>query len=617
MNHLLAYLLTFSISICMSLALTALFIRVAPSLGLLDHPSEDRQTHTKITPLAGGVAIFFAFNLTCWLIYNYFLTRFNGYLTLDWWAAFFVASSILLVVGLIDDRFGVSPKVKLLGQAIATCTLYYLSNSDVNLFQTDFSVFWTFIFILIWNLAIINAFNLIDGLDGLCSGLATIPAIGLTLVFILRGSFGDSLICLALAGACLGFLKYNFYPAKVFLGDTGSMFLGFALANISLHVGSEKSSLFAIVAMVVFIAGVPIFDTFLAIWRRSIRKLLLNQSGRKDVRVMGADTDHLHHRLLKLDFSPQQIALRLYAVSTTIVIIGTLYIVSKSQAIGLFLITFTGLIYLLTRYILHIEIWETCRLLVVNNQLRININNWLKYFDFFWVLLAVWVSNTIVGEHLEIASFDWKAINLLFWLAPTLGFLHLSKIYSKIWQNSFFKDYVFLALSILAGSSISLGLFLFLLMDQWENYLLIVNRDIVFCFISLVGIMGVRLPYHIARELSFTKSGSRANNACNILIYGAGKHGGLYLQNLHLKYTNNLGEIHIAGFIDDNKVLHGQSTYGSPVLGGITALKELIKQFDISRIILTTTISKQNVSLLKEITESTKVELLTWDSSCV
>ncbi len=614
MEHLLKYFAVFSVSTLTVLLLTPCFIRIAPKLGLMDVPNE-RGVHTKATPLAAGIIIFFAFNLSCFLLYHYFWTDFDGRLNLKWWQSFIIASSVLLAVGLIDDRFDMKPLVKLLGQAFASLLLYFLSGYEVDLLHMDFGFWGDIAFILLWNLTIINAFNLIDGLDGLCSGLALISALGLAAVFIFRGSPADALICLALVGACFGFLRYNFFPAKVFLGDTGSMFLGFTLASISLHAGG-KGSFFILLAMPFFVAGIPIIDTLLAIWRRSIRKILARSSENSDIKVMGADRDHLHHRLLNLGLKQQHVAFALYTANITIVILGLLYIVSKETSVGLFLIIFIASIYLILKHVIHIELWETSKLFARGNNEPIISHYGLVFyllFDLFWMAIMVWLSELILlqGQTPFHSMGDW-VVHLPMWLMPVFSFLCLSNVYIKVWRNSFFKDYLLLAAAIIFGCFFSLGL-VFLLQDGSSfNF---INQALLFCFFSLLGIIGVRIPHHFLREWSFSNPNRQSNKPRNILIYGAGVYGGLYLRERYLKYADELGNVHLIGFIDDNPQLYQQYTFGLQVLGGLNELSSLIKQFNIDEIVLNTEISVTHLSMLRQLTHQENVKLFEWKVS--
>lgn len=614
-DHLVKYLAVLGLSTTSAILLTPLFISIAPRVGLMDVPNE-RCIHKNITPLGGGVVVFIAFNIACYSVYYHFWPDFNGQLDVSWWQAFLISSAILLVVGLVDDHHGMSPLTKLAGQAVATTCLYLLSGCQINLLGFDFGLVGGLAFVLIWTLAIINAFNLIDGLDGLCSGLAMISAAGLSMVFMLRGSPGDGLICLALVGACVGFLYHNFFPAKVFLGDTGSMFLGFALASISFHAGG-KASLFVLISAPFFIAGIPVIDTLLAIWRRSIRKELAKRSGQPTVKVMQADKDHLHHRLLNYGLKQYHVALVFYVVNVVIVSIGLLFIIFEELAIGFFLITFIIALYLLIKYVLQIELWETHRLMASSNKSPAMTRFSLMFypaFDLLWMTLSAWSAGFIAlsGTSAFHSMVEWT-IGLPLWVLPTFVFLFGSKVYIKIWRNSLFKDYFFLMLAILAGCMVSTAVFC--LLHNHSNFLLL-NQALLFCLFSLLGIMGIRIPHHVIREwgISNPDPSPNSNPRRNVLLYGAGNRGGAYIRERYLNHADELGTINVIGFIDDDTFLRNQYTYGKLVLGDLNDLDDLISKYRIDEVILTTEISTDNLSKLKQIASEQLVNLLQWQT---
>lgn len=614
MDHLIKYIAVFGISLLTVLIFTPLFIKIAPRLGFIDYPNK-RCIHTLPIPLAGGIIVFVAFHLACFALYYYLWPLISGKLDLKWWHAFIIASSFLLVIGLIDDRFNISPLIKLAGQSVAALLLYFLSGYQVNLLNTDFNFFWGMVFVLVWNLTIINAFNLIDGLDGLCSGLALISCAGLAAVFIFRGLPGDALICLALIGSCLGFLRYNSFPAKIFLGDTGSMFLGFSLANISLQAGG-KGSLFILLAALFFVAGIPVIDTLLAIWRRSIRKILTKDDGARQVKLMAGDREHLHHRLLDLGLEHKHVAYILYAVNIVIVIVGISYFIFSELAAGMFLIMLIISLYLLVRYILKIELWETSRLFFKSSDHQVSNDFLLIFyllFDLAWMAVMVWASGIIVlrGEQ-PFSSFGQWASELPFWLFPTFVLVFMSKTYIKVWSNSSFKDFFLLSLAIIAGGLFSLALFLILRVN--EDYFTYINQVCLFILFSISGIVAIRIPYHLFREWGISSANPGIGSARNILVYGAGQHGGLYVRSHYLNYADQLGESHISGFIDDNPMLQKKYTFGLPVLGGITELEEMIVKFHINEIILSTPISDENFDLLRQLCLKLNVNLMKWQA---
>lgn len=610
-NALLKYFAVFGLSAGIVISLTPLFIKLAPRIGLIDHPNE-RRIHKKPIPLGAGIVLFVSFNLTCYAIYQYIWPSFDNRLNADWWRAFFISSVILLLVGLVDDRRGMSAPTKLAGQVLATSCLYFLSGYRPELLNVDFGLMGGWLFVLFWTLAIVNAFNLIDGLDGLCSGLAMISSAGLAAVFIFRGFPGDALICLALVGSCLAFLRYNFHPAKVFLGDTGSMFLGFALASISLHAGG-KGSFFIFIASPFFVAGVPIIDTLLAIWRRSIRKMLAKKNGEPSSGIMQADREHLHHRLLDSGLKQHHVAYALYCVNILVVAVGLSYFMLREISTGLFLIIFIVTLYLLIRHVLHIELWETSRLLLQDEDKPVVSKlSFMLYplFDLSWMAFAVWLSGFIaLTGNMPFSSMgDWFS-QLPLWIAPTFCLLSVTDVYAKVWRNSFFRDYLCLSFAIIIGSLLSLGV---LFMANRDHGVLMVNQAMLFCFLGYLGIMGIRVPSHFLREWGISNRNNGVDCPRNILIYGAGAHGGLYLRERHLKYGSELGTVCIVGFIDDDKRLHNQYTFGLKVLGDVHDLESIAKKASVSEVILSTTISEENFRALKRIAADMNIALFEW-----
>jgi hypothetical protein len=496
---------------------------------------------------------------------------------------------------------------------VACTTLYVLSDYHVNLLNIDFGFWGGLVFVLIWTVAIINAFNLIDGLDGLCSGLAMISAIGLAAIFILRGTSGDALVCIALIGACFGFLFYNFHPAKVFLGDTGSMFLGFALASIGLYAGG-KGSFLIVLAAPFFIAGIPVTDTLLAIWRRSMRKAIAERQGLPSVKVMQPDKEHIHHRLLNHGFKQHHVALVLYTINIVIVCIGVLVMVLKERMLGMLLIIVLFTIYLFVKYVLHIELWETHRLIrLADKTPGLTSLSMIFYptFDLLWMSMAVWVANYIASSgHIPIHGFmDWAA-QFLLWENPIILLLLYFKLYFKVWQSSFFKDYLYLILAILLGSVVSLALLLTL--NEGNEVLFSINVMALFVLFASVGVVGIRIVHYFIR--AWATDNANNDNARHIIIYGAGAYGILYLHECYLKNTSDPGTINIIGFMEDVLYIKNDHVYGKTVLGGMSELSNILTEHTVDEIVVTGDISDDVCSQLKNIIHNSSIKLLKWDT---
>ncbi len=290
-------MLALLVALLISLIVTPAVIRLAHALGAVDQPGA-RKVHAKPMPRMGGLAVYVAFVAA--VFFTQPLTMpVIGLLT---------GATIILGIGIWDDLRSMPPVVKLLGQVLAAATLIpfgihveFLTNPFGGLvylgyFGIPLTIFWV--------VAVTNAVNLIDGLDGLASGTALIATLTLGVVTLVLGNSIVAPVAFILAGAILGFLRYNFFPARVFLGDTGSLFLGYVLATLAI-MGLAKGATALSVIIPLVILGIPLTDTFLAIVRRY----------RNRMPIFGADKGHLHHRLLGAGLSHRNSVLALYGVN--------------------------------------------------------------------------------------------------------------------------------------------------------------------------------------------------------------------------------------------------------------------------------------------------------------
>jgi len=291
----------FIIAFLISLAVTPVIRKLAFRFGAVDRP-DARKVHSGLMPRMGGLAVYLAFTVTV-LIMGDLTESMKGLL---------IGGTLIMLLGLADDIKDISPRVKLLGQVIAAAVLVafgiqvdFITNPWGGTFSlTHFGINFGIPLTILWIVGITNAVNLIDGLDGLAGGLASIAALTLAVVGWVNGQMWIVLPAVILSAAVIGFLRYNFYPAKIFLGDSGSLFLGFMLAGMSV-IGLTKQAAMFSVFVPVLIFGIPIFDTLFAILRRYIN----NQP------IFSADKEHLHHRLLAIGLSHRQTVLAIYVVS--------------------------------------------------------------------------------------------------------------------------------------------------------------------------------------------------------------------------------------------------------------------------------------------------------------
>ena len=306
----------------LSLALTPAVRGVARRLRWLDHPDGDRKLHPVAVPRAGGVAVYFAFVLAVAACGAFGGAPAESHLPLV------AAAGAVLLVGLLDDVRGATATAKLTVQTAAAAFLYwqgYRIDTLTNPFGDAFSLgALSFPITVLWLVGMSNAFNLIDGLDGLASGVALFATVSLCVAGVVNGREDAVILIAALAGALLGFLPYNFTPATIFLGDGGSLFIGFALAGLALGSSIKASAALAVATPLLALA-LPIVDVQLAI----VRRLARGQP------IFRGDRDHIHHRLLAMGFTPRRSVMILYAVAAVYSALSLLTAFGKGQVLNL------------------------------------------------------------------------------------------------------------------------------------------------------------------------------------------------------------------------------------------------------------------------------------------
>ncbi|MFS0555770.1 glycosyltransferase family 4 protein [Brevibacillus sp. 179-C9.3 HS] len=297
-------ILGFLTSLIISFIATPYVKNLAVKVGAVDAPNQ-RKVHTRIMPRMGGLAIYIGYLVAFFL--------FVPYTSLSEMLGIFIGGTIVMIVGMLDDKYQLSPKWKLLGQLVATAIVvipFGLKIGVVNLPYSgsiDFSsgwLYWLAIPItMFWIVGVTNAVNLIDGLDGLSAGVSAIAAGTMGVMALLMDDYKVATYCFVLLGAILGFLYFNFHPARLFMGDTGSLFLGFNLAALSIM--GFKEALFVSFIIPIVVLGVPLWDTFFAIVRRIVNKKPISSP----------DKGHLHHCLLDMGLSHRSTVLTIYSIS--------------------------------------------------------------------------------------------------------------------------------------------------------------------------------------------------------------------------------------------------------------------------------------------------------------
>ncbi|EXX86805.1 UDP-phosphate N-acetylglucosaminyl 1-phosphate transferase [Paenibacillus darwinianus] len=299
----------FTIALIIALILTPVVKNFAFKVGAIDKPNA-RKVHTRIMPRLGGLAIYLAFVGTFLVLFPFLPDGLLNRYDMNLIKGLLVGGTIIVLIGALDDRFELSAKVKLLGQIAAASVVVFGFDVQINLLNIPFGdtmqpvAEWLSIPLTIfWIVGCTNAINLIDGLDGLAAGVSGI-AIGTILVMAgLMGSEPVILMSALLLGGIIGFLVFNFHPAKIFMGDSGSLFLGFSLAVLSMF-GFKQVAIVSFVTPLLII-GVPMADTFFAVVRRMVN--------RKP--IFAPDKGHLHHCLRELGYSHRRTVLIIYGIA--------------------------------------------------------------------------------------------------------------------------------------------------------------------------------------------------------------------------------------------------------------------------------------------------------------
>lgn len=311
--------------------LSFLCIKYFPALGFVDKP---RKLHIHKTPVpsGGGIVIFITFFVifTFYILFciingkSFFLSE-----NLIFIKQIFPPVLLLIIIGLVDDKYEISPLVKFFFQISAASWCYFIGIKISTIFGYQLPVYLSIIATVLWITAFINSFNMIDGLDGLACGIGFFSFLCMGIIFIISSHFSinDASAPLILTTTCLAFLIYNFFPAKIYLGDTGSTFIGFMVSVFGIKYVSISKDLTAMYVPILA-AVIPVLDVILAVWRRSAKKILLKlntnikQESKTKVKLTGRDLEHIHHRVLGTNKSHLKTVIKLYNLSTIGVLIS-------------------------------------------------------------------------------------------------------------------------------------------------------------------------------------------------------------------------------------------------------------------------------------------------------
>ncbi len=587
------YLIYFLISVSISLFLTPLIRLLSKKANIYDVASE-RKIHKKPTPVLGGVSIFIAFNLTLWIgffLNNVYIREFLS----DKWKPLLFCQIMILALGIVDDIRKLKPRLKFLIQIFAGSLLlffgigiYTVSNpfSDGLIHLGLLSIPIT----ILWVVGITNALNLIDGLDGLAAGTSLIVCIGLFGISFLFQNIGISFVSLILAGSVLGFLRYNFYPAKIFLGDSGSLLLGFLLAVLSIQ-GSSKGATFIAVLVPILALGFPIMETLLSMIRRFLRSIHMlefpDESGKfkalflNGFSMFEADKDHVHHRLLRLGFSHRRVVLILYGLCATLCVFAFLSVTLKNINITLFIgaIVLAFAIGIRSLKYQEFKILESGLLLPLFNFPVVNKRFFQAFFDLFLISASYYFSVILIFSNFGGYEKNLFIRTLPIVLVIKILIFYVSGLYKRSWFDSSVEDLLMLVKSMVlssVGSFFILGLVFGISSFQGFVFFLI---DF---YIAATFIMGYRISIKLVRTLYNRNPRDKGKK---VLIYGAGHRGSIALDEIK---NNGLHFLSPIGFIDDDIRKKGTIFHNYPILGPFEDIEELVMKNDVAEILVST-----------------------------
>ncbi len=576
------------LAFAISVVVTYLVRWFARRYGFVAKPKVDRW-HKKPTAMMGGVAIY----LTTVAASLFFVPPSNELLII------LLGSSFLFLIGLIDDILHIKPYQKLIGQVIGAAIVVgyglVLPWTDYQVVNICLTVFWL--------IGITNALNLLDNMDGLAAGIATVAALALGLTLSANGQTNEVILISAFIGALLGFLIFNFNPASIFMGDCGSMFIGFFLASTVLlnQFGGRSRSIMAVLAVPVLTLFVPIFDTTFVTILRKMRGLPASQGGR----------DHTSHRLVALGLDERSAVLLLCGLA--VISGGIAFLLrelSPVQSLGLIAL-FTVALAIAGVYLAKVKVYESKDedLALENRALfgfLVNLSHKRRIFevilDGFLIALAYYYSYVTLFGRFEESS-HW---NLFLKSLPLLIVLKLSAfllvgVYRGIWRYTSIKDLVTFSKGVILGSVLSvLAILLVYRFDGFSRTLFVL--DAIFL---LAALSGSRLAFRLFRQLlpmPVNEDGRR------VLIYGAGDGGELVLRELK---NNPDWKYSPIGFVDDDPLKKDKVIHGLPVFGGNGSLHKICTENNVQEVLLSfRDIEPQRLQEIKEMCHTAEVTLM-------
>jgi UDP-GlcNAc:undecaprenyl-phosphate GlcNAc-1-phosphate transferase len=591
----LAQLVAVAASFALALALTPVVRALARRFGAVARPRADRW-HARPTAMFGGVAIFLAVNAA------YF--AFVPHTPRGWVVV--AASAFLFVVGFVDDLLHIKPYQKLVGQLMGTAIIIYFGAAGIEggaglLLPWTGSAPLNMAITIFWLIGITNAINLLDNMDGLAAGVAAIAAFFIALSLVANGQTTEALMLGVFAAALIGFLVYNSNPASIFMGDCGSLFVGFFLASSALlsASGSRSRSFLVVLAVPVLILFIPIFDTTFVTVLRKLSGRAATQGGR----------DHTSHRLVALGLSERRAVLMLYGFAGVSGVLALAVREMRFDASLAIILGFTVLLTLVGVYLAGVKVYDEAEVAAARDKRVVAFLVDLSYkrrifeviLDVALIILSYYSSYALLFGAISDTS-EWQ-----FFLRtiPVLVFVKMAAflvmgVYRGLWKYISVDNVLVYAKAVAVGTVASVLALLFAFrFEGFSRAAFALDAMILFMMLT-----GSRMAFRMFRRLipsQATQDGRR------VLIYGAGDAGELLLREL---LNNRELQYAPVGFVDDDPMKKGKVIHGLRVFGGNGSLRAICEAQQVSEVLISSgKVSEERVREIIRDCEQARVTL--------
>ena len=610
------FTLLFFVGLVFTLIVTPYVREMNRRFGMVDKPSPRRINKTPI-PRGGGLGLVLVV-LMSWVVWlfardlGFGLQSTEGAATYIRWR-FLVLGLGIALLGYADDKYSLKPLTKLAGQIVIAVLLnLWAGLGFANVFPS-LPGWVDSVMTVFWVLVVVNAFNLIDGLDGLAAGLAFVATIGMAGSLVLLGAYDCIAFHVLFAGALLGFLRYNYNPASVFLGDCGSMFIGFVIASLPL-ISPAMNSLFISVGVPLLCIGVPVFDTSLAIVRRTVRHQLSQFSSEQvgNDHVMTADVEHVHHRVLRaVNFNQRKAVWLLYGVTAVLVSLALASIAFSSHVELMWVVAFGLGITIVFREMASVELLDTGRLLTSlahdkSLEIRKFRSRWVLPYYMVGDVLALMMAALSVSVFVENET-AFQALKIPFFARVLCVFIALAvfQVYRVVWSRATVTNYLWLLGACVAGTSVAAVL----LSHTGVGGEYPVIAALLFLTIAYTLMLFVRLIRAICREVFYEIARftlRRQKDIVRCVVYGSGLRYH-YFQREMVRLADKNTRV-IVGLIDDDAMLTGKYIGTVKVYGNINQLPKILEKTRATELVVACELTEKREGIVKQIIEATGVK---------